>query len=184
MEDWIMAAPATDSAREPVGTRRVASLLAEFHRLEPGAREGAVLALKALDRGAVIRELSHLINDRDPESRCVAVEALLRVDAGQAIDLVLPLLADPISTVRWNTCGLLHDFGDRRAIPSLVSVLLNDPEADVRLIAAYALGEVGDRSALPALRQVSESDDGTDHEGRRVRDLAAEAIESISARES
>jgi HEAT repeat protein len=63
-------------------------------------------------------------------------------------------------------------------------VLLNDPEADVRLMAAYALSEVGDGSALSALRQAAELDDGTDREGRRVRDAAAEAIERVVAREA
>jgi hypothetical protein len=188
MEDEIMVSPETDSTTDstydPIGTRRITSLLAEFHSLEPGARDKAVLALKALDRGAAIREFGRLLNGQDLELRCDAAEALLRIDADQTIDLVLPLLTDPISTVRWSTCGLLHDFGDKRAIPLLVQVLLNDPEADVRLIAAYALGEIGDRSALPALRQASQLDDGTDYEGRRVRDMASEAIESLLAREA
>jgi len=158
--------------------------LAEFHSFEPGAREKAVLTLKALDRGAVIRELGRLLNRRNLELRCDAAEALLRIDANQTIDRVLPLLTDPISTVRWTTCGLLHDFGDQRAIPLLVQVLLNDREADVRHSAAYALGEIGDRSTLSALRQASQLDDGTDYEGRRVRDMATEAIERILAREA
>ncbi len=51
-------------------------------------------------------------------------------------------------------------------------------------MAAYALGEIGDRSALSALRKVAQSDDGTDHEGRRVRDAATEAIERVLARET
>ncbi len=167
----------------PSVNQRVTSWLAELHIFEPGAREKAIATLKALDRGAVIRELVGLLNSRDLELRCDAAESLLRIDSDQTIDLVLPLLTDSESTVRWNTCGLLHDFGDQRAIPLLVPVLLNDPEADVRLMAAYALSEIGDHSALTALRQASQSDDGTDYEGRRVRDAAAEAIESILARE-
>ena len=178
-----MASPARDSTREPISARRVTSLLAEFHSFEPGAREKAVLTLKALDRGAVIRELGRLLNSRNLELRCDAAEALLRIDSNQTIDLVLPLLADPISTVRWSTCGLLHDFGDQRAIPFLVQVLVNDPEGDVRLMAARALSEIGDRGALPALRQASQLDAGTDYEGRRIRDAATQAIESILSRE-
>ena len=140
--------------------------------------------LEALDRGAVIRELVGLLNERDLELRCDAAESLLRIDSDQTIDRVLPLLTDPESTVRWATCGLLHDFGDQRATPALVTVLLNDPEADVRLMAAYALGEIGDHTVLPALRQAAQLDDGEDYEGRRVRDAATEAIESICARQS
>jgi HEAT repeat protein len=159
-------------------------LLAEFHSFEPGARENAISTLQALDREAVLRELTGFLNSRDPDLRCDAAEALLRIDSDQTINLALPLLSDPISTVRWNTCGLLHDFGDERAIPLLVQVLLNDPEADVRLMAAYALSEIGDQSALSALRQVSQWDDGIDYEGRRVRDAATEAIENVLAREA
>jgi hypothetical protein len=43
------------------------------------------------------------------------------------------------------------------------------------------IGIVGD---LSALRQAAELDDGTDHEGRRVRDAAAEAIERVVARDA
>jgi HEAT repeat protein len=179
-----VASSAKDTVREPIDTRRVTSLLAELHSIEPGAREKAIATLEALDRGAVIRELVSLLNRRDLELRCDAAESLLRIDSDQTIDLVLPLLADPESTVRWATCGLLHDFGDQRAIPLLVPVLLNDPEADVRLMAAYALSEVGDHSALSALRQASQLDDGEDYKGRRVRDAAAEAIVNILARET
>jgi HEAT repeat protein len=179
-----MASPATDSTYEPVDTQHVTGLLAEFHNFEPGARERAVSALQALDRGAVVRELTKLLDSQNVELRCDAAEALLRIDSNQTIELVLPLVSDPVSTVRWNTCGLLHDFGDRRAVPSLIAVLLNDPEPDVRLVAAQALSEIGDRGALSALRQASQLDEGTDHEGRRVRDAATEAIERILAREA
>jgi HEAT repeat protein len=132
----------------------------------------------------VVEELGGLLKGRDPDLRCDAAEALLRIDANQTLELVLPLLTDPISSVRWNTCGLLHDFGDQRAIPLLVAVLRNDPEADVRGMAAYALSEIGDPSALEALRQAAQSDDGTDYEGRRVCDAATDAIANILAREA
>ncbi len=179
-----MISSAKESAQERVSSAEVLRLLAEFHSFVPGARVEAVSALKALDRGAVVEELGRLLESPDPELRCDAAEALLRIDAHQTIELVLPLLADPTSTTRWHTCGLLHDFGDRRAIAMLVQVLLNDPDADVRLAAAYALGEVGDGSVLPTLLHTVQWDDGTDYEGRRVRDGATEAIESIRARES
>jgi len=179
-----MASSATQPARDPMSTRVVEGLLADLHAPDPTAREQAKAMLQTLDRGAMVEELGRLLGSRDPELRCDAAEALLRIEADQAIEQVLPLLRDPDSTVRWHTCGLLRDFGDPRAIPVLVPVLLTDPEADVRLMAAYVLSEIGDRSALPALRQVAELDDGTDYEGRRVRDAATEAVESITARDA
>jgi HEAT repeat protein len=179
-----MASTATGSAQGPASTQEVSTLLRGLHAADQAVRQDAVSALKAFDRGAVIDSLSRLLTHQDPESRCDAAEALLRIDADRTIDLVLPLLSDISSVVRWHTCGLLHDFGDRRAIPGLVRVLLNDGEPDVRLFAADALGEIGDQSALAALQQASKTDAGEDYEGRRVRDAAAAAIESIAAREA
>lgn len=168
----------------PIDSQRITSLLSEFHSFEPGARERAVLALQQIDREPSIGIMAGLLTSPDPELRCDAAEGLLRVDPKRTLDLVLPLLADPNSAVRWNTCGLLHDFGDARAVPSLISVLTNDSEADVRLMAAFALETIGDTSALPALRRAAQLDEGTDREGRRVCDAATEAIEKISSGQS
>jgi HEAT repeat protein len=140
--------------------------------------------LQSLDRQWVIGVLTTLLADPDPEMRCDAAEALVRIDPKCALDVILPLLNDPVSSVRWHICGLLHDFGDERASAHLVKVLLEDPEGDVRLLAAAALGNVGNHTVIPALRQAQQFDDGIDYEGRRVRDMAAEAIDSILGKEN
>ena len=158
-------------------------MLSRFHSFEPGARDDAMAALKGLDRQLVISTLQDLIRNPDPELRCDAAEALLRIDSEKTVDLIIPLLTDSTESVRWNTCGLLHDFGSMRAVPALVRVLLHDPEGSVRGMAAWALGAIGDSAAIPALRQATESDTGTDHEGRRVRDFAVQAIQEIQGRE-
>jgi HEAT repeat protein len=176
-----MTSSSSDFTSEPADTQRVMSLLAEFHSFEPEAREKVVLTMKAFDHPHVIDILAALLRSPNSELRCDAAEALLRIDATQTIDIVLPLLNDSDGNVRWNTCGLLHDFGDKRAIASLTRVLLQDSEADVRLMAAWALGEIGDSSALSALRHAAESDNGTDYEGRRVCDAAAESIQDLTA---
>jgi HEAT repeat protein len=167
---------------ESVEWERVATLLGGLHCVDRGERNEAVRALKALDREAVLRVLGTMLKNPDLELRCDAAEALLRIDSKQTLNLILPLLTDSNRIVRREVCGLLHDFGDKRALPSLVKLLLTDPEGDVRHIAAYALGEIGDSSVLPALRQAVELDDGADHEGRPIRDMAAEAIDEILAR--
>jgi HEAT repeat protein len=126
--------------------------------------------------------LVDILNTDDPDMRCDAAEALLRIDPSQAVDMVLPLLGDSDMTVRWYTCGLLHDFGDSRAIPSVVKLLRTDPEGRVRHVAAFALGAIGNSTALPALKEAVDSDDGADHEGRPVREMAEEAMEEIMKR--
>lgn len=171
-----------DAMSESIEWERVAHLLGGVCGSNKSERDKVVMALKALDRESTIGVLASMLNSPDAELRCDAAEALLRIDSSQTIGLVLPLLTDPDKVVRWNTCGLMHDFGDKRALQMLAKVLLSDPEGDVRHIAAYALGEIGDISVLPALRRAVEVDDGTDYRGDPVRDVATEAIENILTR--
>ncbi len=87
--------------------------------------------------------LAAKLTDPDVDVRCGAVTALLFVDTNQAMPLVLPMLGDPDSIVRWHTGGCLHDFTDDRAIGPLIGVLRGDPDPGVRGNAAYALGGIG-----------------------------------------
>ncbi len=160
----------------------IVEILSRFHSFEPGARENALAALKRLDLQYVMSVLGELVRNPDPDLRCDAAEALLRIDSAKALDLVIPLLTDSIESVRWNVCGLLHDFANWQAVPPLVRVLLHDPAGCVRMMAAWALGGIGDTLAIPALQEAVDSDPGTDHEGRSVRDTAMQAIQDIEGR--
>jgi HEAT repeat protein len=157
----------------------IPSLLRSFRSLEPGASDLAIAELVSSNRDFVIESLRNLLKDPDPTMRSDAAEALLRVDAKVGTEAVLILLDDADSAVRWNTCGLLYDFGTERATSRLLELLCKDPEPDVRLIAADALGNLGDLSAVPGLRDAEQFDRGEDHEGRQVSEAAKEAIESI-----
>lgn len=172
----------SDSPEHATDYEGLVNLLTNFHSVERAERDLAITKLKAIDRESSIRLLTEMLHGTDSELKCDAAEALLRIDPDQTMEFVLPLLADADSNVRWNTCGLLHDFGDRRATSGLVTVLEGDPETDVRYIAACALGRVGDRSVIPVLRKAQVHDDGEDREGRRVRIAAGEAIEEIMSR--
>jgi HEAT repeat protein len=115
----------------------------------------------------------------DSEARCAACEAVLRIDAPRAIELVLPLLNDPDITVRWQACGCLHDFGDERAIVPLIQVLQSDPDPQVRNTAAYALGGIGTPAAIPALLAAVESDHELDELGYSTSSCAMTALDDI-----
>ena len=104
---------------------------------------------------------------------------VLRIDAPRAIELVLPLLDDPDSTVRWNACGCLHDFGDERAVASLIQVLQGDPDPQVRNTAAYALGGIGSPAAIPALLATLESDHELNELGYSASACAETALDNI-----
>ena len=92
---------------------------------------------------------------------------------------ILPLLDDPEVVVRWNTCGLLHDVGDYRAVVPLVEKMKTDPDAQVRGTAAYALGGIGEASAIPALIESLEKDHEYDQLGHSPSSCASTALDDI-----
>lgn len=142
----------------------------------------ALQQLQAIDGPLLVDVLIETLGDPDGDIRIGAAEAILRINPESGTPLVLSLLKDPENHVRWYICGLLHDFGDTRAVEPLVKLMQTDPDSDVRYIACYALSEIGDMRALSALRWVQQNDRGTDYEGRRVSEMAGEAIQSILAR--
>ena len=111
----------------------------------------------------------------DPEVRCGASEAILRLDPGRGVDQVLPLLNDTDTTVRWYTSGLLHDFGDGRAVDSLIARMQEDPDPQVRGTAAYALGGIDCPKAIPALIATLRADHEWDELGHSPSSCAAGA---------
>lgn len=122
------------------------------------ARDRAVAEMRAVGADRLFPLLGTMLHDSDVNLRCTACEAILRVDAKRGLELILPGLLDSDSIMRWDTCGLLHDFGDERAVEPLIMVLKNDPDAQVRGIAAYALGGIGSPAVIPALLAAQKSD--------------------------
>ena len=140
-------------------------------------RARAVAQMRAA-RPAVVPLLAAKLADPDPDVRCRATTALLFVDAGRTLELVLPLLRDPDDVVRWHACGCLHDFGDDRAVGPLAAVLARDPDPQVRGTAAYALGGIGSPAAIPALLRAL-GDDERDLHGHSASSCTATALDDI-----
>ncbi len=109
------------------------SRMATNERLRTDAREALRPALK--DADAAVRQAA-----------CRAIgEFAEAMDASQ----ILPLLADPIASVRRGAATVLGKVGDRQAIPSLVAALDRpgiDRSEEHALV--YALIEIGDSSAV------------------------------------
>jgi HEAT repeat protein len=143
------------------------------------ARDRAVAEMRAVGAERLLPSLTALLREPAVEVRCSASEAILWLDQQQGMDLVLPLLDDPNATVRWNTCGLLHDFGDERAVTPLIKRMREDPAPDVRGTAAYALGGIGNTSAIPALQDTLQSDHQCDALGHSPSSAAAAALDEI-----
>lgn len=172
--------PKPPTAIDDPERRYFVSLLARLHSGRED-REKALAELRSLDENGFL-VLSGLLSHEDPDLRCDAAEALMRIAAQAALPLVAPLLKDRVAGVRWHVCGLLFQFGDSRATSNLASVITDDPDGNVRYFAVDALARIGDESALPALRMAQVRDEGTDREGRPIKDAAREAIEEIANR--
>jgi hypothetical protein len=145
----------------------------------PEGRKRAVAEMCAAGADRLFPLLVPRLTGPDPETRCAACEAILRIDARRAIEFVLPLLDDSEVVVRWNACGCLHDFGDERAVLPLIRVLQSDPDAMTRGTAAYALGGIRSPAAIPALLAAMESDHEWDELGHSASSSAATALDNI-----
>lgn len=142
------------------------------------ARDRAVSAMqRQWDR--VLPILKQQLENSDEEVRCRAATAIMFVDCVGGVPTVAPLLRDPSEVVRWHVCGLMHDFGDGRAVELLIERLLSDSDAQVRVTAAWALGAIGDPRAVPALEKAGTNDEGVDQHGFYVSQSAVDAIVEI-----
>ncbi len=138
-----------------------------------------IAEMRAVGAAMLFPALAKMFADPDLEVRCRASLAALLIDETRGIDLVLPLLNDPDNVVRWHVCGLMHDFGNFRAVASLIERMRADPNPQVRGTAAWALGAIGDPAALPALKAIVELDHEEDVQGWRPSDYAKDAIDEI-----
>jgi HEAT repeat protein len=143
------------------------------------ARERALTEMRDAGAKRLFPLLVPMLGDHDCDVRCKACHAILWTDAGKGLELVLPLLSDADTTVRWHVCGLLHDFGDTRALDALLERLKKDTNEQVRGTAAFALGGIGSPRAIPALVETMESDHAVDQLGHTPSSCAATALDDI-----
>jgi HEAT repeat protein len=137
--------------------------------------------LRGQDVSAVKNALVKALEDSDPEFRCTAAWVFLVYDFLASLPYVRTLLLhDEDDGVQGYLCEMLGASQRREAVPLLIEALTSDSDGTNRVIAAWGLGNIGDTSALPALTKAMQTDDGIDHEGRRVKDIAAEAIRRIN----
>jgi len=155
--------------------------LIDFHNTDQEIRYSVRQEVKEFN-GAESNVLLELLKDPSSEIRYKAAYALCILDNLKYLPDILQLLRDAHSDVRWGICDLMHDYGDERAIESLLKIILYDPEGDIRYMACYALSKIGNEQVIPILQQVIEIDKGADFEGRLVRDMAIRAIELIQER--
>ena len=106
----------------------------------------------------------------------------MNIDTRQTLDLVLSLLDDPDSEVRWTICYWLCDDGDFRAIGPLIKILKEDNNVNVCTQAAIALGASGDSRARDVLIWAKEHDFEIDFHGHTVSHAATIALQNLDER--
>ena len=87
-----------------------------------------------------IRNLDH----EEAPYRWGGAEGLGRLKDERAVDLLIPLLADPDWRVRLKTAWALGQIGDERALPSLRQ-RMRDENDDVREMAREAIGMINSK---------------------------------------
>ena len=145
----------------------------------PGQCDHVIAKLRSIGSGRLFPALKGFLSDPDSEFRCLAASAVFHVDPLAGVDLLLPLLDDPEIVVRWHTCGLMHDIGDKRAVQPLIQIMKTDTDPQVRNTAAYALGGIGDPIAIPALIETLDNDHEFDELGHSASSCAATSLDEI-----
>jgi hypothetical protein len=141
-------------------------------------RKQAVAEMRAVGAEVLFAHLTPLLTG-DEESRCKACEAILWVDAGRGLDLVLPLLRDPDLGVRWFACHCVAGVGGARAVPALLTVLKSDEDAQVRGTAARGLGWQGGPECIPPLLEAMANDHEIDMHGHSPSHCASMALDDL-----
>jgi len=147
------------------------------------ANDRIVEFLRLADPALSLSLLDELSQDPDPEISCRAVELLVRIEGAKALKCVGGLLGNRYELARGAACSLLSELDSAESRSYLVRALETDESAIVRYAAVDGLEAIGDESSLPALRRAAENDEGTDFEGRPIRDKAVRSISIILSRE-
>jgi HEAT repeat protein len=108
---------------------------------------------------AGIKQILDLLRSRNPKSIHQATDMMdyFGQSIPGAVEVLIPLLNDPVMEVRWQAAGGLSVLAAEAesAIPALIAAL-QDPHEWVRSAAATALGAIGPKAAeaIPALEQL------------------------------
>jgi HEAT repeat protein len=163
------------SAAEYLGSRvlRLRGPLSALSRNIHGLRTDlwGISAVRKMRETGDVAGLTETLGSRDPELRYAAAEALVEMEAKEAVPPLVAALGDPHQGVRWKAAEALGRMG-RNAIPAVAAVL-ESPDADVRWRGAVVLGDIGGAGATEALIRALHDDD------RYVRSRAEQALGRI-----
>ncbi|ADN01091.1 MFS transporter [Spirochaeta thermophila] len=126
--------------------------------------ERVVSALRAVNErdSLLLEEVKARLNDPDEEVRREAIQALARLRASSAVDLLVSHLRDDSSSLRVEAARALGAIGDPRAIPALIEGLTSS-SPELQLACTYALGEIGGEEAAGVLLSTLKDEESPEH---------------------
>ncbi len=152
------------SDRDPDQRRKAVAEVADSDQLDS---EWAIKGLTAIA----------LLED-DPQTRCVAIRALGRIDDPRALETLLKILnhedhppaqvRPPVAVCRWDAAGVLADLALAGRVPAeqrdavrrtLLKLLRRDSDRNVRVAAARGLAAFRDIDVVRALIDALEDED-------------------------
>lgn len=203
-DSWPVAQAAEKSLRKLKAVPRVDVLIDLLGSGDAGRSFRAAARLAELGDEAAVEPLLAVAENAQVQERVrlEALDAAAKLGARRAADVAQRILQDPRSGARQRTMGddtqallicrvteVIVQVGDALCAPVLLPHL-GDKNPSVRYAAIRALGAVGDESVIPALERIQQRDHATvpaDMRGMqyvRLRNVAAEAIAAIRAREA
>ena len=131
--------------------QEVQALSARLSSADVEERREAVTRLGALGRPEGSRAAAVALGDAASIVRATAARAVLSLPAGEAAQLILPLLRDRDEFVRREAAYALGLTRSPSGVPALAAALEADKQPSVRGAAAVALGQIRDAAAVAPL---------------------------------
>lgn len=159
----------------------VLEAIVELSALRSSLREQALDALARFgELGTAVRLATAILDaDETPQLRRVAIEALVRREASEALMAVTPTQQPEELIVLAQGLGKI---GDLRAQETLLS-MLKRPHEDLQIAVAGALAAFGNAQAVPALRRAAASHPyPSSSEAKAVAEVVEDAVARIQHR--
>lgn len=168
-----------------LATMSVEALLAKLNQVGTNhwrVRQSAVTILGERRDPRAIPALLEALKDENSHIRWSAVRALSAIEGNKVVPGLLAALRDEEMTVIDAAAEALGRIG-KGAQPGLIRAL-NERRPEVRGAAVEALGRLGNSKAVRPLRKLLNDRARSAITGRRISELAAEALERIGSKEA
>ena len=181
-EPLAIALPSAGDEMSQLSTEELLASLAQLHAGDWQTRQSAVTALGERGDVSAVPALLEAIKDDSSHVRWSAVRALSAIDDRKVVPGLLSALRDEDAYVIDAASEALGRIG-RAAQPGLLRAL-KERRPEVRGAAVEVLGRIGNSKAVRPLRKLLGDRARSSISGRRLAELAAEALERIGSQEA